>query len=319
MSPGDSNAGKGERDGGSRGDLRGGLWRLADPKISLASFAGLFLGACLAARDGALAPGWLALTVAGIFFIEVAKNASGEIFDFRSGADLAVQEGDRSPFSGGKRVLVEGLLKERETFGIAALAYALGALCGMVIVIFREPRVLPLGLAGMALAFFYHAPPFRLSYRGWGEAAVGVTYGPLIVSGAYWVQRGDVTPEVVLASLPLGLLIAGFLWLNEFPDYRSDLQAGKRNGVVRLGRLRARWGYPLLALASGVLLALLPIAAIPRGMLLGLVGLVPGVQAARGILRSPESTPGIIAAQQMGLLAFLLAALGSGVGALLSA
>ena len=85
-----------------------GFWRLADPKISLASFAGLFLGACVAAREGGLSWGWLWPSVFGIFCIEVAKNASGEIVDFESGTDRAVLPEDRSPFSGGKRVLVDG-------------------------------------------------------------------------------------------------------------------------------------------------------------------------------------------------------------------
>ena len=35
------------------------------------------------------------------------------------------------------------------------------------------------------------------------------------------------------------VLIAAFLWVNEFPDYRSDLAAGKRTWVVRLGRRKA--------------------------------------------------------------------------------
>jgi 1,4-dihydroxy-2-naphthoate octaprenyltransferase len=78
-----------------------GVWRLADPKITLASAASLLLGASAAAADGPIAWGWLVLTVAGIFFVEVAKNVSGEVFDFDSGADRAVAPEDRSPFSGG--------------------------------------------------------------------------------------------------------------------------------------------------------------------------------------------------------------------------
>ena len=97
-----------------------GLWRLADPKISLASFASLFLGTCAAARDGGISWGWLAITVLGIFAIEVAKNASGEIFDL--GTDGAVEPEDRSPFSGGKRVLVDHLLTRNQTIGISLRA-----------------------------------------------------------------------------------------------------------------------------------------------------------------------------------------------------
>src|SRR6476646_9777956 len=103
--------------------LTAGIWRLADPKISLASIASLFLGACAAARDGPLSWVWLAVTVAGIFAIEVAKNASGEVFDFDSGTDASVADEDRSPFSGGKRVMVDGLLTRGETVAIAAVCY----------------------------------------------------------------------------------------------------------------------------------------------------------------------------------------------------
>src|SRR3990172_12964467 len=83
-----------------------GLWRLADPKISLASISSVFLGSAIAVADGPLHWGWLAVTVAGILAIEVAKNAAGEIVDYDSGTDVKVAPGDRSPFSGGKRVMV---------------------------------------------------------------------------------------------------------------------------------------------------------------------------------------------------------------------
>ena len=115
-------------------NFRLGLWRLADPKISLASMASLFLGACAAAAEGPLHWGWLALTVLGIFCIEVAKNASGEIFDFDSGTDPSVAPEHLTPFSGGKRVLVEALLTRSQTIGIAAVFYLLGIVIGMVIV-----------------------------------------------------------------------------------------------------------------------------------------------------------------------------------------
>ena len=101
-----------------------GFWRLADPKISLASFAGIFLGACMAAADQGLAWGWLALTVAGVFCVEIAKNASGELVDYDSGTDLAITPADRSPFSGGKRVLVDKLLTREQIHALTARFFA---------------------------------------------------------------------------------------------------------------------------------------------------------------------------------------------------
>jgi 1,4-dihydroxy-2-naphthoate octaprenyltransferase len=298
--------------------LAEGIWRLADPKITLASVASMLLGAAAAARDGSLSLPWLGLTVLAIFFIEAAKNASGELFDFESGTDQAVAPEDRSPFSGGKRVLVDGLLTRRQTRALAGLGYALGASVGLAIVLLREPRVLWLGVVGMACAFFYHAPPLKLSYRGLGEAAVALCYGPLIAVGTYLVQRGATSLSLLLVSLPLGLLIAAFLWINEFPDYRADRSAGKNTLVVRLGRDRAGRVFRLLVGSAFALLALLPALGLPWTVWLGFAG-VPSAWAATGrLLRNPESTQALIPAQAATLHAFLLYAVGTGLGLLVT-
>lgn len=296
-----------------------GFWRLADPKISLASFASLFLGAAAAAAGGPLHWGWLAVTVAGIFALEVAKNASGEVFDYDSGTDLAIRPEDRSPFSGGKRVLVDGLLSRGETWAIAVAGYALSVAAGLGIVAFREPRVLWIGLAGVACAYFYHAPPLRLAYRGLGELAVALCYGPLIAAGAYLVQRGELPVGIMVLGIPLGLLIGAFLIINEFPDYLADRGSGKRTLVVRLGRVG---GSRLFALVVGSALLwtlLLPIGGMPFPLLLGLLAAAPAVAAVRTLLRSPEVTAAIVPAQGQALLAFLLYAVGAGIGLLLGA
>jgi 1,4-dihydroxy-2-naphthoate octaprenyltransferase len=295
-----------------------GLWRLADPKISLASFAAMFLGACAAARDGALSWKWLALTVLGIFLIEIAKNASGEIVDFDSGTDRAVAPEDRSPFSGGKRVLIDGLLTRRQTISIAAVSYLLGIAAGLVIVAYREPQILWLGVVGVALAYFYHAPPFKLSYRGLGELAVGLCYGPLITSGTYLVQRGTVTLELILVSTLLGLLIAAFLWINEFPDYRADSVSRRLNLVVRLGRPKAARVFVAMMMVAAVGLTLLPLAGIPVAVYLGALFLVPAAVASRILLQHGEVTARVIPAQAMTLISFVLYSLGSGIGLLLA-
>jgi 1,4-dihydroxy-2-naphthoate octaprenyltransferase len=293
------------------------MWRLADPKISLASFASIFLGASAAADGGPVSFLWLAFTVGGIFAIEVAKNASGEIFDFDSGADAAVAARDRSPFSGGKRVMVDQLLTRGQTWVVAAGGYGLGVVIGLGIVVFRESAVLWLGLAGVACAFLYHAPPVKLSYRGLGEFSVALCYGPLICGGTYLVQRGTIGAPVVLLSLPLGLLIAAFLWINEFPDYLADKSAGKRNLVVRLGRKAASRVFVIFIVIAFTGVALLPLAGLPPAVWLGGVALVPAWSAARTLLAHPTQTARLVPAQARTLLAFVLLALGSGVGLLL--
>ncbi len=299
-------------------DLPGGIWRLADPKITLASVASMLLGAAAAWHDGPLAIGWLALTVLGIFFVEVAKNASGEVVDYDTGNDPAVAPEDRSPFSGGKRVMVDGLLTRAETLAVAAACYAAALAVGLVIVFARNADAFWYALAGVLLALFYHAGPLRLAYRGLGELAVAIAYGPLICLGTYLVQRGGISLAPLLLSIPLGLLIAAFLWINEFPDYRADLAAGKRTLVVQLGRPLASRGFALiLALAFG-LLALMPLAGVPATTWLGFIAVVPAARAARALWRGPEDMARIVPAQAQTLLAFVLYAVGVSAGLLLA-
>lgn len=294
------------------------MWRVADPRITLASLAAMTLGAAAAAREGPMSWAWLAATVLGIVAVEAAKNASGELFDFDSGTDLAVAPEDRSPFSGGKRVLVDGLLTRGQTARVAATAYAIGCGLGLLIAAQRDVRVLWLGIAGVSCAWWYHARPVALSYRGWGELAVAACYGPLIASGTYLVQRGRFSPELLAASLPLGLLVAAFLWINELPDARADAGAGKRTLVVRLGRARAGRAYAAVPLCAFVLMALLPLAGLPRTVWLGFAGLPLAAAAARRAWTQAERTPALIAAQAWSLMAFMAAALGMAAGLLLA-
>jgi len=287
-----------------------GVWRVADPKITLASVASMLVGAGAAAWHGSLAWGWLALTVLGIFCVEAAKNASGEIFDWDSGADEGVRDDERSPFSGGKRVIVDHLLTRRETAIVAGVFYAIAIAIGLAIVIAREPAVVWLGILGVGFAYFYHAPPLRLAYRGFGELAVTLTYGPIIALGTYLVQRHTIDAAVVLASVPLGIAIGAFLWINEFPDARADAAAGKRTLVVRLGRRRAASFFSALIVVAYSGVALLPLAGLPAATWLGVLGLPHGIAAARRLVRAPESIKDIAPAQAWTLLSFVLMAVG---------
>jgi len=298
-------------------NFRAGFRRLADPKISLASMASIFLGAS-AASGTRLHAGWLILTVLGIFAIEVAKNASGEIFDFDSGTDPAVSAEDRSPFSGGKRVLVDGLLTRAQTAGIAIAGYAAGIAVGLIIVVWREPWIFAWGVLGVVLAYQYNAPPLKLAYRGLGEAAVAFCYGPLIATGTFLVQRGAVTWEIVALSLPLGLLIGGFLWINEFPDYSADKLSSKNNLVVRTGRWQASRWFAMIEGSAFIMLFLSPMTGVSVGAWLGGIALVPAALAAYRLWLDPEDTRHIIPAQGQTLLAFLLYSLGAGLGLLVA-
>jgi 1,4-dihydroxy-2-naphthoate octaprenyltransferase len=170
-------------------------------------------------------------------------------------------------------------------------------------------------MLGVAAAYFYNSPPIKLSYRGLGELAVALCYGPLIAAGTYLVQTGRVTADVLWVSTALGLLIGAFLWVNEFPDYRADRKSHKRTLVVRFGPKRASRIFAAGILVPFAMLLTAPaVTGAERTVWLGFAGLPFALFAAHRLVRSPESTARIVPAQLATLLAFMLFAIGAGIG-----
>jgi len=116
-----------------------------------------------------------------------------------------------------------------------------------------------------------------------------------------------------LVSLPVGLLTANLLYINQFPDRKADIQAHKLHWVARLSPDVARWGYVLIALLAWLTLAILVVVGtLP---LLALVSVLPAllsIKAARILVRNAEMPQNLVPAIQMTILAML------GHGALLT-
>lgn len=235
-----------------------GFWQLADPKIWIASTVPMFVATAYAyGKTGEFDLFWFVVSVIGIYLIEIGKNAVNEFIDYKSGVDTFVTPDKRTPFSGGKKTIVEGKLTVEETVIIALVTILVSCAIGLAIVIFREPRVFIVGLAGVLIAVFYSLPPFKLSYRGFGEIAVGITFGPLIVIGMYLVMTHHVSIDVLLVSLPIGFLITNVLWINQYPDYEADLKGHKYNLLVRIGKQKGVIVYAALYVAAYLSLALI--------------------------------------------------------------
>ncbi|MFW6108487.1 MAG: prenyltransferase, partial [bacterium] len=112
--------------------------------------------------DGSLRWGYAALTLLGLAAIQAGANMANDVFDYRSGSDVVNRQA--TPFSGGSKVIREGLLSPRAVLVGAALCLAVGAVCGVYLWrVTRGHVVLWLGLGGMAIAWFYTAPPLRLA------------------------------------------------------------------------------------------------------------------------------------------------------------
>lgn len=215
----------------------------------------VLLGAAVAtAETRHLLSGRLFLTLLGCLALHAGANAANDYYDWLSGADVRHQPWR---YSGGSQVLQLGRMRPGWLRRLYRSLYLLALVVGCYLAWLAGPTALLIGLSGLALGHWYTAPPIAFSYRGWGEVVTGLTFGPLVVLGSYFVQTGRLSWAPLLVSLPVGLLITAVLYVNEFPDYRLDVQAGKRNWVV-LTRGQAAWVYHLLVCsAAGLTLLML--------------------------------------------------------------
>ncbi len=252
-----------------------GLLQLADPEIWVASIVPFSLGTCLAAGHTGNAD-WTLIVQALVvlFLVETGKNGLNEYFDYLSGADRFVEPVDRTNFSGGKKVIVDHLLTLTQVGWISAITLIAAGVVSIPLVI-QKPGLAVFGLLGVFFAAAYSVPPFQLSYRGLGEFAVGLTFGPIVVCGAYYLQTEVIGVEPLLLSIPMGFLIANVLWINQIPDVGADRKANKRNLVARTGREGALSGYVLLFVTAFVSLLFFSILLREPVYLIGLAGFIP--------------------------------------------
>jgi len=287
-----------------------------------ATLVPVLLGTAIAWHEGSFHGGYFLLTLVGALAIHAGLNTANDYFDHLSGNDELNRE--PTPFSGGSRVIQEGLVSARSVLLLSLTCFAIGIAVGLYLAWARGMGVLFLGIVGVFLAFFYNAPPLQFSYlgHGLGELAVGLGFGPVMTLGAYYVQSRALSWRAFWASIPVAFLIVAVLYINEFPDYAADKATHKNTLVVVLGRERAVWGYvalmslAYLSLVAGVALRLLP--------WLALLGLLTVPTAWRAILRLrrfhsqiPQLIPANAATIQIHLITGLLLCLSYGLDRLL--
>ena len=235
------------------GKKAGYWWRELRAPFLTAALVPVLLGASIAySVSGAVLWGYFLVTLLAGLLLQGGVNAINDYFDHKSGNDAVNREFVR-PFSGGSRLIQLGLLSPMEVLGVALFCFLASSALGLYLALSGRPLVLALGAFGVLSGFFYTGRPFYWAKQGLGELLVGLNFGPLMALGAYYVQANSMSWLPVLAALPVGLLIAAVLYINEFPDYAADKAVGKRTWVVRLGQRRAVLPYALIMAVSNLM------------------------------------------------------------------
>lgn len=238
------------------GSLR--AWILgARPQTLTAALVPVVVGTAVAQRTGPLRVGALVAALLGAVWIQIGTNLANDVFDYEKGADTHERLGPL-------RVTQAGLLSPTAVRRGMILSFALAMLCGLYLAWVCGPLIVLIGLLSIASGIAYTGGPYPLGYNGLGDLFVFVFFGLVAVCGTAFVGCGRVPLLALGASLPIGALATAILVVNNVRDYATDVRAGKRTLVVRLGR---RFGV-------GEYLALLAVAyVVPLGLwVAGLAG-----------------------------------------------
>lgn len=249
------------------------------PKTLTAGLVPVMVGTALAFGDGVSR--WMPALAAlvGAMLIQIGTNLTNDYYDFRKGADTHERLGP-------VRVTQSGLIAPQTVLAGAALSFGLAVLSGTYLVAVGGWPIVAIGLLSVLCGFAYTGGPYPLGYHGLGDVFVFVFFGLVAVMGTYYVQAGTVSLGAALVSVPVGALGTALLVVNNLRDASTDIKAGKRTLIVRLGARAGKAEYLALLVASfSVPAVLLALGAASRWVLLPLLSLPLAVGPLRDVLR----------------------------------
>jgi 1,4-dihydroxy-2-naphthoate octaprenyltransferase len=222
---------------------------------------------------------------------------ANDLFDDSSGADKA--NVTPTPFSGGSRVLQYGLVSRRTVVRAATTCYVAGIAIGFLLAAARGWGLLAIGAVGVAISLAYSAPPLKLVHRGVGELTTAIGFGPVATLGTYYVCAQRFSGEAIFVSLPVAILIALVLYVNEIPDRAGDATVGKRTLPVRWPKARVVGVYAGAAVLAYALIVAGALTGITTAWTLFALLTIPiARQVHQGLQRNYDSPYELMPAMQ---------------------
>ncbi len=196
------------------------------------SSMGVLCGTAVAVHDGFWSWRFL-IAWLGSVAIQAGTNLTNISYNYKGGGG---GPGIATDTRSSSAVVHAGWLTPQQVRRGGILCFTLGTACGLALMWLCGPVILWLGLPSVLAGYSYAGPPLRLGYLGLGVATVFVFMGPVMVGGAYFVMAFHFAPAAFAASIPVGLLAAGIMHVNDIRDYAADVRHGKRTLSTLTGR-----------------------------------------------------------------------------------
>ncbi|MGH2978637.1 MAG: 1,4-dihydroxy-2-naphthoate polyprenyltransferase [Solirubrobacterales bacterium] len=233
----------------------------ARPRTLPAAIAPVLVGTALAGSEGEFRALAFCAALVGSIFIQIGTNLSNDYSDARRGADTEERLGP-------VRVTAGGLVPPRKVLVATWLAFAIAVAAGSYLIALVGWELLAIGAASILAGVLYTGGPRPYGYEGLGELFVFLFFGVVAVTGSYYVQTEELTWLAPALSVPVGLLAAAILVVNNIRDVDTDRRAGKRTLAVRVGRdLARRLFAAIVILAFAIVIAIAAVDSRPELLL----------------------------------------------------
>jgi len=231
------------------------------------------------------------LVMVGALLTHASVNAFNNYFDYRSKIDAKTP---KTPFSGGVDILVKGMMKPSEALAVCLFTLICAALIGIYFLVRLFNVLLPLIVYGAIIIVFY--TPVLSRVPALSEIVAGSGFG-LMGLGVYVTQTGLIDAAGIAILIPITILVALLLFLNEFPDTEVDRVGGRRHIVILLGKRSSAWLYVTgeAATYASIILAV-AVGAAPFPVLISLLSLPIAYKAGRLTLKNYNRTRDLVPA-----------------------
>lgn len=179
------------------------------------------------------------LALAGIALAHLGANMFDDFIDYKRHLR------ENNPLQKGKcDYLINNEISLKTFFILTMLFFGAASAIGVYfIVLFKLPIVVLMIITGL-LCLIYP----KSSYFGTGELIIGTIFSPLAFIGVYFVMTQSYSKELLLLSIPFGIMVVALLYAHSFMDYNYDKSDKKKTLCILCGSKSN--AYILLALLT---------------------------------------------------------------------
>ena len=165
-------------------------------------------------------------------FLQIGVNYANDFSDGVKGVD----ENRVGPM----RLVGSGKASSRSVFVAMIISFSIASIAGIFVASQSTWWFVAIGVACLALAWFYTGSKHSYGYYGFGELAAFICFGLVATVGTFFALTSSFAVEPIFAGVLTGLFSVAILLANNIRDIKTDLASGKKTLAARMGAKSAK-------------------------------------------------------------------------------